>query len=837
MALLNKIRSLDLFQSEFSILAQYLLNFLMTLGSESLYGGTPQAGGSSVWGKSRELILQKLRNPSGVLDGLLKGDRAGSLTDRTRLEDYWMQYLPGPYSLACDGIYGWAATVIRLALTEVEDYLDRVRELLRLYGYDQMTVSEELKLKDLYLLLAFNGVMAKEFKTSVNFIFAEYFGTDYPKESLANLGYDFFPSRLAVVLRRKARCVNKSFKVKECSIFYTLFQGLKKGLLPIRPDQVDSSLLDHKAALTKNPSISTETRRDLEDLLWGSFKGLRNVWAKSRRMPETLLSNKATVDCGMGKGGQVGFVCESDLSALEGNRPGLCQKLNVDYTVHYSLSFARDSLLGHFRSTHTCEEGLRYGPLFFAESEIREALKYYKYGRGDPLVQPAVVLEPLKGRIITKPRAGDYLGLGKLQKSLWSAIQKYPQFCLTGRPVTPEDIYKVLGDWSVGKKVNSGDFSGATDNLKGEISEMVLDFLLEESDIGAADQLLIKKSFLNSVIDYSQQPIAASPKEVSFVSLYQKWKCTLQGQVPQTNGQLMGHLLSFPILCIANYLIFRLVYKRMGRRQPKVLVNGDDILFTCYPEEYSLWCQTTAECGFFPSLGKNLFSDKIAQINSVLFKIETSLKPGSQFDYFVRSVKEVPYFNFGLLTKRGKGRTGEDQSNVQRLLNDSQRLPVVLEIRKELVDNLEPFYDRRNLEALFRAHYQRIIREFREETGLDLLDLPYCEEWRAFFSACTAKVNPWKEQARENSHIRMLATNDTLELSPFDRMRELLAPMVLRSSKRPTLDVHAFAFWYQTREIERSDFEFETYPDKDSLSFELLTRLSLWDRRQILLDR
>lgn len=798
-----KAKKIHLFSHNYTSLQDLVLIELMTMARQSAYGVDPlgQSGLLGIGGVSRSGVSQKLEDCL-VLDGL-NLSLAKSLSDTQALRDYWMQYLPTTLNIF-PGIYEWAESCMRLVINEVEDYISRIQELQTLYGLSPMTLKETVKLRSLYTMLSCRGVMVKEFKVAVNFIFAAYFGTQKPERSFFDLRWEFLPGCLARYMRRKASTKRKSYKLKVCSLFYTLFQGLKKGLLPIRPDQVDASLLDHRKALTKCPDLDRETLKSLDELLKESFPELRRVWGASNRMRKPLLSNKATVDCSMGRGGQVGF-------ALEGN-PVLgswdikrCQDLTDSYLTTYSLSFSRTTIIGHYSSRITAWEDIRYGQCFFDESTLRSSLGWFKYGRGSPLVQPSVVLEPLKGRIITKPRAGDYRDLGHLQKSLWSAIESRREFALTGRPVCVEDIYFVLGrDWQSGWGINSGDFSGATDNLKGALCELILDYLLEESDISLEDQVCIKQSFLKSQIDYRKIPIPTTKD--SFAELYQHWKCTDMGTVQQTNGQLMGHLLSFPILCIANYLIFRLVYKRMNVPEPNVLVNGDDILFTCSPGVYENWCKTTSECGFFPSLGKNLFSDKVAQINSVLFRVDTALVPGTEDTFFVRNVCEIPYYNFGLLTKRGKGRTGDDQSNVQRLTNDKQRLSVIMDIRRELVDNLIPIFGEKPLKVLFKKHYYFIMKEFELATGLNLLEIPNDPRWKAFFSSIPSSINTWGAGARENSHIRMLSSVDKCDLDPFENMKERSKEFSWTDDRGVKhFDIYALEFWFIDYQFQKNE--------------------------------
>jgi len=108
----------------------------------------------------------------------------------------------------------------------------------------------------------------------------------------------------------------------------------------------------------------------------------------------------------------------------------------------------------------------------------------------------------------------------------------------------------------------------------------------------------------------------------------------------QTNGQLMGSVMSFPILCIINAAICRLVIKRRtGRevalREVPLLVNGDDAVFVTDSEGYRYWEEVATFCGLQPSVGKVYFSDQFFNVNSRNFSVP---------DFNI-----TPFVNMGLL--------------------------------------------------------------------------------------------------------------------------------------------------------------------------------------------
>jgi hypothetical protein len=84
----------------------------------------------------------------------------------------------------------------------------------------------------------------------------------------------------------------------------------------------------------------------------------------------------------------------------------------------------------------------------------------------------------------------------------------------------------------------------------------------------------------------------------------------------QGRGQLMGSYLSFPFLCLLNYLCFRFSIKR---RVP-LRINGDDIVFRCSEGEREVWARNVSRCGLVLSEGKTLVHPRVFTLNSCMFR-------------------------------------------------------------------------------------------------------------------------------------------------------------------------------------------------------------------------
>ncbi len=104
------------------------------------------------------------------------------------------------------------------------------------------------------------------------------------------------------------------------------------------------------------------------------------------------------------------------------------------------------------------------------------------------------------------------------------------------------------------------------------------------------------------------------------------------------DGQLMGHPLSFPLLCVINLSVFRNALSKYvmdpsigALRKAKrfydaqlmwnnVLVNGDDMLFKCNEDFYPFFIESARGAGLKLSVGKNYLSPNTCMINSQVFK-------------------------------------------------------------------------------------------------------------------------------------------------------------------------------------------------------------------------
>jgi hypothetical protein len=141
----------------------------------------------------------------------------------------------------------------------------------------------------------------------------------------------------------------------------------------------------------------------------------------------------------------------------------------------------------------------------------------------------------------------------------------------------------------------SGDYESATDNLNLVVQKLILNKILRTAT-GVPEHI---------------KEMARDSQELHISS-----SGGSSGQLK--TGQLMGNLLSFPLLCIVNYLAFR-YYAGVGPEVP-VRINGDDIVFRAAAPVANRWMEGVVGSGLTLSKGKTLVCPQYFTLNSCLFR-------------------------------------------------------------------------------------------------------------------------------------------------------------------------------------------------------------------------
>lgn len=226
-----------------------------------------------------------------------------------------------------------------------------------------------------------------------------------------------------------------------------------------------------------------------------------------------------------------------------------------------------------------------------------EAIVVQSAGKPRPLTKfsaHAVVLEPLHRTIYNRLSSFRWLQRGD---------------------VSAESLSKAgfSSGWGV---LTSGDYKSATDNLPIEVAEIILDEMrLRSCHVPAG------------VWNYARRILRP----------HVEWK---GGQFIPSVGQMMGSYLSFPLLCLQNYLAFNFTKLQMGyKEKTPVLINGDDILFQSSRDLSRYWMANVGKFGLTVEETKTSTSESFGTLNSTLCRWHGS------------SLVPVPTVRMGLLKK------------------------------------------------------------------------------------------------------------------------------------------------------------------------------------------
>lgn len=233
-------------------------------------------------------------------------------------------------------------------------------------------------------------------------------------------------------------------------------------------------------------------------------------------------------------------------------------------------------------------------------------LEFEAYPPTGPLpVRVEPIREPLKVRTITAG-IGDTFCLKPFQRAMWQALGLEPQFCLThGTNRLESAIERIYYNGKYDDVWISGDYTAATDSFAIEASKALLEGILESIDHEPTKRWALKEISPHLLI---------YPESSGLTPAFQR------------SGQLMGSLLSFPLLCLLNDCTARSI----GLSPKSYLINGDDILMRTNAENYPIWKEKVQDFGLSLSLGKNYVHKSYGTVNSQLICESRVLNSGKQ---------------------------------------------------------------------------------------------------------------------------------------------------------------------------------------------------------------
>jgi hypothetical protein len=207
----------------------------------------------------------------------------------------------------------------------------------------------------------------------------------------------------------------------------------------------------------------------------------------------------------------------------------------------------------------------------------------------------------------------------------------------------------------------SGDYSGATDGVDIRCTALVFEGILRRSPYSDNYKDILRSVIYQQELNYPKSRIMREKptdlktmnKVLNRVSNLKQVKRRFSVEERQVlpaiqqTGQLMGSVLSFPILCIINLISYWIsmeeyLGKELDFTELPVLINGDDILFPSNPDHYEIWKGKIRSVGFSLSIGKNYIHKDLFTINSIMFHERHGV------------VERYKFFNVGLLTGKAK---------------------------------------------------------------------------------------------------------------------------------------------------------------------------------------
>jgi hypothetical protein len=462
-----------------------------------------------------------------------------------------------------------------------------------------------------------------------------------------------------------------AYNSRNTHLWYSWLQ-CKRCTIPLSEDVILKNYKEHFATLTSpdpgvqstidsifsnGPFISllTEVRDSISENYLNKKNNSYDYSASTSACFENRRSDYGQAGCLLETSGVVGYaLCSSELHSMKYHPR---QEVFMDTGVQKTKP-----------RTNYCHE-IRIRPGF---EEWREMCDNYEFNPTKPLkciIQ--AILEPNKVRIISKGESLPYYSMKPLQKVIHNVMRRMDCFRLIGRPFCSTDCYdlvkRALPTW----EWFSIDYSAATDGLSFNYSGRIFDFIT--SGLPFEDRLLASQVLGLHELYY---PV---DKGFQNLSIHIPEKMGMM-----TNGQLMGSILSFPVLCLANYGVYveatKSIHEGWSDDEIKshVLINGDDMVYAAPESLWGIQNRVGNDVGLKASVGKAYIHPIYLNINSTSVEYDLRKLRSKVFDYTLRTTipRPIVFLNVGLFFGVHKVQGGSDvdekDSNVLTLPYDER---------------------------------------------------------------------------------------------------------------------------------------------------------------------
>jgi len=531
--------------------------------------------------------------------------------------------------------------------SKLDESLSVLLEYLALFGFDKTGFNRDSTMNHWQLCSAECGWI-KFLKYKLSAFFSAFLHDELPPAPFGVLD-----NPLHLVGGRAGRFISSRLKGGDSMTFALGILFLKKGLPRPGQDALDKALKSTKQILTTLHPIPksrvhlvvhddwtvTDKLAEIEDLEGEVIRTVQEIFRNKKFTDEDLYkpyvpSIRANYTSSRSKLGTLGDLIK--MGVIYDTHHYETQKIEKSADFYGGVleyvtgsgddDWIEDETMPHYRVKETFVADLK--------EKYKTLYEIVRHHAVDELSETTLVAlaEALKVRVISKGPPLKYFCLKPIQKFMHSHMRKQRVFRLIGEPATAEFIQSVFT--GVSGKFLSVDYASATDLLNPRLS------------LAAVNEIV---------------RICGIPSDLA--QMFRDALCghTVEGS-PQLWGQLMGSIVSFPILCIVNAAICRRSYE-IGEGLPwgislaecPLLVNGDDGLLRCNAKTKETWSDLSALGGLTPSVGKVYYHDSYLNINSTSYSMIES------------KCTHHPYVNMGLV----KGMTRSEGKMDSTLVTES----------------------------------------------------------------------------------------------------------------------------------------------------------------------
>lgn len=432
---------------------------------------------------------------------------------------------------------------------------------------------------------------------------------------------------------------------------YTVQSGVEETFTKLttkKEVQVDKSLTQQRIFDDDYIDVTKlRLQHELRRTVWEIFNG--HVYSTEDRMRLFIPSKKSHSESSRKKNGALGLIMKD---ILEETKEGLLVKTSTLLKFHgESKEEERESQeAGVIGSVDVSAVQKQYWS--FTGRLMEKALAE------QPIAIPVGLAEPLKVRVITKGPARTYFILKSIQKWCHDIMRKLPAFELMGHDVNEDVItsnHEVLRD---DEFFFSGDYSDATNKVRAWASETVIEELGRIIKLSENEMALARKSMTKHTLCMR----SAKPKYKNGKLEGIKYSKEIDIEKEQEEGQLMGSILSFIVLCIENAALMRYAKESASQEgetlsltDAKIKLNGDDCSGNFTLRALAMWEKAGTFMGLEPSLGKVYKSREFLTLNSRMYRVcQRHRLPQATYERV--KFKEVAFINMGLLKNLEKSK-------------------------------------------------------------------------------------------------------------------------------------------------------------------------------------